>query len=221
MKQTVEVTATLLIAVMAVLMTSAYFLDRRAVSLSTTARLGAAVDGWQTVNAEGHYMGPAGARMVITEFMDFTCPFCRDLVAVTDSMLGAYGDQAAIVFHHFPLRGRDRSIPLAIEAECASRQGRFEAMYRVIYRSSEIEGTDHVAGRAAAASIPDTMAFRNCTQLPVDSFPQILKGKQFGERHGVTGTPTLWINGRPFAGRTMRAFEEAAAAMGLTRANPQ
>lgn len=77
------------------------------------------VENWREETALGIRIGPADARMIVTEFMDFTCPYCAQMVPAIDSLLARYPDEVALVFQHFPLEGRPQSRPSAVMAECA------------------------------------------------------------------------------------------------------
>ena len=83
----------------------------------------------------------------------------------------------------------------AVAAECAHQQGRFLELQRVIFaRQRELSGVSwHDLGRQA--SIRDLEQFARCVQLPSDSVPRIAYGLLLGEKSGVRGTPTVWVNG--------------------------
>jgi len=153
--------------------------------------------------------------MVIATFMDFTCPYCRSLVPVLDSVLSAFPADVAVDFHHFPLDSHEFAVPGAVAAECAHRQGRFGHMYHVLYDQMESIGMKQWREFAADAGIPDVAAFERCIQLPVDSFLRIGAGRALGESIGVVGTPTIWVNGRQHSGRSVEAFRARADKLGI------
>ena len=173
------------------------------------------IENWQDDTALGIRIGPADARMVVTEFMDFTCPFCAMVVPVVDSLLSHYSSDVALVFQHFPLDGRPLSLPSAVAVECAERQGKFQAMYRLLFAEQESLGSKDWVILAEEAGIPDLPAFEACVDEPVDSFSRIGAGRDLGLRRGVTGTPTVYVNGRRFGGRSFKEFQEVAEKLGL------
>jgi len=212
MRAVIELSATIAVGAAAILMV-AFRLDERRPSGSEW-NFGSVIENWAAESSHGNWIGPQTAEMVVTEFVDFTCPFCRDLVPVLDSLRHRYTDQVALVILHFPL-DREHSIPAAIVAECAGRQGRFGAMYRSLFAQMESFGTRHWKDFAADGEIPDTAEFNQCIGLPVDSFPAVSRGREVGERNGVVGTPAVWVNGRPYSGRNLAAFIAAAEDLGL------
>jgi len=167
------------------------------------------VEGWREKSKEGVWVGPQDADQIVTVFVDFTCPFCRDLSSTIDSLISVRGDDLSVVYHHYPLN-RDMSLPGAVAAECAARQGRFAEALKPVY-----DAVQTAAGRAvdwgavaAGAGIPDEDAFRACISLPPDSFPRIHAGKRIGVDSGVRGTPTIWVNGVPTVRRDFDALDD-------------
>lgn len=102
---------------------------------------GSEIENWEDDTALGIRVGPAEAGMVVTEFMDFTCPFCAMVSPAVDSLLSRYPADVALVFQHFPLNGRSLSLPSAVAAECAERQGRLRPMYQLLFAQQDSLGT--------------------------------------------------------------------------------
>ncbi len=209
-----EFISTTVVAVAAITMLLFYFHDRTGGAPPSVAAQ-AVVDDWQDWEESANRMGAEGATMVVAAFMDFTCPFCRDLVSVFDSLIVEFPREVAIEYHHFPLYGHEFTIPSAIASECAQRQGRFAAMYHTLYSQMEAVGSKPWNGFAADAGIPDLNAFDQCIQLPKEAFGRIVAGRKLGESIGVTGTPKLWVNGEFFAGRDLAALRKRAKELGL------
>lgn len=173
------------------------------------------IDGWEEFNESGVRMGLEEAPLVITEFMDFTCPFCRDLAPVTDSLLSAYPRKVAIVVQHFPLPNREMSLPAAMAAECAGEQGQFKAMYHVLFANMDSIGRWDWADFAMEAGVSDIRAFETCIERPAEEFERIARGQEIGVETGVFATPTVWVNGQVVEARTVREFEDLGQQLGV------
>jgi protein-disulfide isomerase len=200
--------------VVAVTMLSIYLYDRAQANPRTHPV--SAVKDWETHNEAGIPLGgSADAPLVVTEFMDFTCPYCRRMAPVIDSLLSAYPEQVRIVFHHFPLRGHELAVPSAIAAECAREQGRFREMYRSLWANQDSMGSWDWARFAVDAGIPDLDTYESCVSGPESGFPRIAAGRRIGEETGVAGTPTVWLNGVFVTARTVAEFEEFARRQGV------
>ena len=209
-----EAAATVLVTAAAVAVASVYIHGQVVDGPASQREAAEEIEDWQEDTALGIRIGPADARMVVTEFMDFTCPFCAMVVPAVDSLLSHYPSQVTLVFQHFPL-DRPLSLPSAVAVECADRQGRFESMYRLLFAQQQSLGSKDWVTFAAEAEIPDAVAFEQCLTLPADSFPRIDAGRRLGERRNVTGTPTLFVNGRRLGARSFEEFQEIAEKLGL------
>ncbi len=209
-----EFIATTVVVVAATTMLLLYLHDRTG-NASPSVPAQAVVDDWQDWEGSANRIGADGATMVVAAFMDFSCPFCRDLVPVFDSLTAEFPGEVAIEYHYFPLHGHEFAIPTAIASECAQRQGRFAAMYHTLYSQMEAVGSKPWNALAVDAGIPDLGAFEECIQLPVDAFDRIVAGRELGESIGVTGTPKIWVNGKLFPERSLAAFRKRAKELGL------
>lgn len=198
LKETIEVGSTVIITVIAVLMAGVYFRDRQRGPEIPTYETARIVEDWESENALGIRRGATDARVVITEFIDFQCPFCAALAPTIDSLVTMFRNDVAVVFHHFPLPGHENAVPAAIAAECAAEQDRFWPMYEALFQRQSALGSTEWESFAEDARVPDVGVFSDCINRPADSFTRITLGRALGTRTGVTATPTTWVNGRVF-----------------------
>lgn len=68
-------------------------------------------------------------------------------------------------------------------------------LYRELFMQRDSLGVKPWRRFAEEAGVGDLDGFEACVALPADSFPRIARGREVGERTGVRGTPTVWING--------------------------
>lgn len=92
------------------------------------------------ITAEDHIRGNPNADIVIVEYSDFECPFCKRFHPTLKQLLGEYGDKVAWVYRHFPL---DQLHPVkarkeAAAAECANEIGGNEAFWKFADRFFEL-----------------------------------------------------------------------------------
>lgn len=158
-------------------------------------------------------MARTEAPWVITVFADLTCPFTRSRLVVLDSLARDRPGQVAVVFHH-SLIG-ERSLAFAVSVECADRFGRAQEFVGALGRRGEWNEPVEWEMVARNAGLEDLTAFGQCLLLPADSFPRIGLGRTLGETAGIIGTPTVWLNGRGFAGRTLAEFTKATSGSGV------
>ena len=204
-----------IVAFVAIVMLALYLHDRQALSSAQgLARTVSQVDGrdWQ---ASGIQVGPTDAPVVVRVFADFSCPHCAALVPVLDSLIREFPDRVTLQHYHFPLSQHEFAIAGAIAAECAEQQGKFPEMYHALFFQADSLGSKSWTALAEEAGVPDLGLFEQCVKRPAETFPRIGDGQELGRRIGVRGTPSVWIDGELFQGRTLSAFRERLVEMGL------
>ena len=79
--------------------------------------------------------GSPDAPVVIVEYSDFQCPFCRRwFTDVLPELEGRIGDELALAFAHFPLSQIHPNAEAAhAAAECAGEQGKFWEMHDLLF----------------------------------------------------------------------------------------
>lgn len=81
------------------------------------------------------FEGNPNARVVIAEFSDFQCPFCRRWNETTlGEVRKRLGDDLALAFLHFPITQiHPNAGNASVLAICAGRQGRFWEMHDLLF----------------------------------------------------------------------------------------
>jgi protein-disulfide isomerase len=159
------------------------------------------VDEWQEIAAAGRFLaGDASAPLILVEFGDFECPFCRRFAMTLKMLQRTHGDSLAVVFVHFPLTSIHRlAIPAARASECAHEQGRFSQYHDVLFENQESLAVQSWRSLAEYAAVPDLAAFDECVARP-EPVAAAEVGREFGRKLGVLGTPSVMINGWLFRG---------------------
>lgn len=143
--------------------------------------------------------GATDGVVSIVFYGDFLCPYCRRLRPVLTRLRQAFGERLMVVFRHFP---NERAHPgaelIARAAEAAGKQGRFWEMYDWLW-NQELPLAD-----------ADVLAFAGTLGLDVERFTHDREGGDTrarveedladGRRNGVTGTPTLFLDGIRYDG---------------------
>ncbi len=132
------------------------------------------------------------AEFVIEKFNDFQCPACRAAVP-TLTQVRENHDNVHIRVRHFPLPQFPHSAYAAEASECARDQDRFWGMYYVMFDHQEVL-TPSTINRYAQGIGLDMDQFSTCMDNR-DKQIVVAQDRQVGMDQGVSGTPSIFING--------------------------
>lgn len=153
--------------------------------------------------------GNPKAKVMIVEFSDFQCPYCRQAEATLKSVMAKHEGVVAVAYRDMPLTGIHPLAMGAAEASrCAAEQGKFWEMHDAMF--ADQAGLDHAGLVAKATKLGlDEKQFDAC--LTSEKYKaQIQQDSQEGTRFGINGTPAFFINGVFLNGaQPEAAFERA------------
>jgi protein-disulfide isomerase len=148
--------------------------------------------------ADGQARGKASAPVTLVEFSDFQCPYCQRAQPVLQALLAMHPDELRLVFHHFPLaRLHPNARGAAFAAECARQQQHFWEMHDAMYADQDALSPPQLQATAARIGL-EPQAFARCIADPA-TVRVVDADLKLGASLGVSGTPSLYINGRPVA----------------------
>jgi predicted DsbA family dithiol-disulfide isomerase len=154
-----------------------------------------AVNFIQKIDTAGSpFKGSEKASVVVTIFSDFQCPYCARISPVLDQLLTQYPKDVKVVHKNFPLKSHQFSLPAAIAALAAHRQGKFWEMHDKIFENYSALNDEKFSEFAKALGL-------NLDKFSKDSNdPQLQQEVQADLQNGlkaeVRGTPTIFVNGR-------------------------
>ncbi len=147
------------------------------------------------VTQRDHILGDANAPVVVVEYGDYQCPFCRAAQPVVEQILAQFGDSLSLVFRHFPLvEIHPFAEPAAESAEFAGSRGVFWEMHRAIFANQHQLSISLLISLATSLKL-SPIALRDA--LAAQTFASKVQADFIGGvRSGVNGTPTFFVNGR-------------------------
>jgi protein-disulfide isomerase/Tfp pilus assembly protein PilF len=156
--------------------------------------------------------GSPQAPVMIVEFSDFQCPFCRKVQSTLKRLLEKYQGQVTLAYRDFPLRGMHSQAELAAEASrCALEQGKFWEYHDLLFENPDKLNRSGVAGMAQSLGFNERQ-FDACLSSGKYT-KQVEQDLQDGIRAGVEGTPGIFINGILLSGtQSENAFEKVIRA---------
>jgi protein-disulfide isomerase len=153
-----------------------------------------------SVVQNGHTLGDPSAAIVITEYLDFQCPFCRrTAIEVMPAIEQQFIESgvAKLEIHPIAILGSE-SVRSAAAAECASEQGKFFAFHDILYanQAGEQQGAfkDSRLKEMATSLGLDTSAFNSCFDASTHD-DQVEANTADARNTGITSTPTVLVNG--------------------------
>jgi len=164
------------------------------------------------LNIEGNPVkGPADALVTLVEFGDLECPNCRALEPILAAIFEKY--KVRLVFKDFPLEQvHPWAKTAAIGGRCAFIQSpdAFWKVHDAIYANQDTISPENVWDKltdyAQQAGL-NVDTFKTC--MSSDQAKQAVEANQKdGLALNVTGTPTVFVNGRPVAGLGLNALQE-------------
>jgi len=144
-------------------------------------------------------LGPDDAKIVVVEFSDFQCPYCRRFHQETyQALLDAYPGQIRFVYRNLPLTSiHPNAMGAAVASLCANDQNGFWDYHDKLF-SSESLGEEVYVQYATDLGL-DVDAFTACLSSGEhDTFIQ--EDMDYSLGIGVQSTPTFFINGLAIVG---------------------
>ena len=153
-------------------------------------------------------LGPANAKVVITEFSDFQCPYCKEAQSTLRRVVKQYSSDVRLEFKNFPIETHPLALNAARAAYCAGTQGAFWAVHDALFAAKE------PSKRTIREMVRELNL--NAEQFDVcwsakESLTAVTTDLDEGRRLGVEGTPTFIINGKLLRGAA--SFEEFSEAI--------
>ena len=149
-----------------------------------------------TVDSTDHTRGGGGAQLVV--YGDFECPYTAAAMQSIDVLLKS-GAEFELVFRHFPLRDiHPHAQAAAATSEAAARQGLFWEMHDVLFRNQKHLESADLRDYAEQVGL-DLDRFASDLGDPAVA-DRVERDVGSGERSGVDGTPSLFIDGIRYRG---------------------
>jgi protein-disulfide isomerase len=148
-------------------------------------------------------LGTPGAPVVIVEFSDFQCPYCKEEAKMLrQNLLTAYPTQVRLYFKTFPLESlHPWAKPAAIASRCVYQQqpAAFWTFHDWIFEhQAEVKPEnlkDKIMEWAKTEKQIDGPQLGQCMDQK-GTEAQVNKNLEEGKALAVGGTPTLFVNGR-------------------------
>jgi protein-disulfide isomerase len=146
--------------------------------------------------ADAPVRGAPMAPITIVEFSDFECPHCGAAHPVLARIIEEFGGKVNLAFKNFPLDGHVHAGPAARAAVAAQHQGKFWQMADALFEHQRELGDEKIRELAKEVGV-DMAKFDADLESGVPQ-TRVENDHKEGLALHIEGTPTLYINGRPY-----------------------
>jgi protein-disulfide isomerase/uncharacterized membrane protein len=145
-------------------------------------------------------------KINVVEFVDFECPFCRQLQPTIDELLEEYGSRVNFVRLNMPLPGHPQARSAARAFCCADEQKKGDAMAEALLKTHDLtpEGCEKLAV-ALGLSLAEYQACVKSAATEARIDDEIARVK----RAGLGGLPTVWVEDEVIVGRNPEHLRDA------------
>ena len=173
---------------------------------------------------DGKTMGDPDAPVTIEVFEDFQCPACKNFAESVETQLVTSNyiqdGQVYVVFRQYPFLddgiASNESDQTANASMCAMEQGRFWDYHDMLYANQNGENNGAFVDRRLVAFAEalnlDMRQFNTCFDNNT-YLPEIEADIEAGRAYGVTGTPSVFVNGTHLTPGFVPSYEEMVGAI--------
>ncbi|HEY0377927.1 MAG TPA: DsbA family protein [Pyrinomonadaceae bacterium] len=168
------------------------------------------------VGQSDHVLGPETAPATLIEYGDYECPHCRRLHPIIQELMRR-AEGLRCVYRHFPLSAiHPHAVRAAEAAEAGAAQGRFWQMHDALFDNDQPLDDERLARSAKRAGLDmERYAQEMAEGVYAARVEEDFKSALYGD--GVTGTPTVYLNGSLLSdNKSFEVLLEAVRGAGAT-----
>ena len=151
--------------------------------------------------------GPDSAKVTIVEFSDYQCPFCGQAEGLVNQVSRpTRRTSASCSSSSRSPRIHPKAMPAAKAALAAGRQGKFWEMHKLIFENQRALGPEKFTEFAEQLQL-DVPQFQKDIEAP-EVKAQIDREMAEAKSADVTGTPTIFVNGKRLMNRSFDGFKQ-------------
>ncbi len=155
---------------------------------------------------ESPVRGSKDAAVTLVEFSDFQCPYSGRAQALISTLLEDYPNDLRHVFKNFPLRFHKHAMPAAKACLAAHLQGKFWEMEKLVFENQRKLDDKDLREYARKVGL-DMERFEKDFKSD-EVAKRVEEDQQVGRKARVTGTPTLFLNGKRVRNRSVEAMKK-------------
>jgi protein-disulfide isomerase len=151
------------------------------------------------LSADDHFLGDLIAPVKIVEYGDFQCPYCQDMATKLNELVQKNYNEVCFAFRQFPLTGIHENAAVAsVASEAAGIQGKFWEMHTSMFTNQHDLSIGNIVELAKELKLDTKRFVKDLDSIALSD--KVQKDFLGGVESGVTGTPTLFVNGIRYKG---------------------
>ena len=152
-----------------------------------------------TVN--GIFAGNQSANVTVIEFGCYTCPYTKSAEDGVRQMISEYGNRLSYVYESFPIQAHPYSREAALAGLCANDEGKYWDYRTAVFARQEDLKANGAPVLYDIAKGLNLTQFDSCMSSGKHDV-QLQKNTDECTAAGIYGTPTFFVNGKPYVGQT-------------------
>ena len=146
-----------------------------------------------TIKTQG-FPSKGKGKVTVVEFFDYQCGHCREAAMQLRQLLPRFKNKVRVVNIDYPINRSGISTLVAQGAYCAKNQNKYWEYHNLAFAQQDKLSAKSPAQLATQLNL-DSKLFSGCM---AGKEPQrfVAKGKSEGQRLGLHGTPSFFVNGR-------------------------
>ena len=153
------------------------------------------------ISDQDHILGDKNSKVVVIEYSDLECPFCKTFHKTMHDILTQYSSNVAWIYRQYPIPSLHPKAPHEAEAsECAFEQGGNAAFWKYIDRILAITPSNNGLDEKELMNTADYIGLNSSsfyTCLQSGKYTDLIQtDMDDGNKAGVSGTPTSFIVGQ-------------------------
>jgi protein-disulfide isomerase len=149
---------------------------------------------------DGHWIGNRDAAVKVLVFSNYACGFCKTADSIFTELQQRYPSEVVVIVRHYVDPEASYPEQFTHGVECAAEQDYFVPYHRAAFRNLRAINYWNAARLVAdSADIPDMAQFERCVTDKAHA-DRIRRDWQVAQHLGVSGTPTLFVNGTRIVG---------------------
>lgn len=159
----------------------------------------------------GAWAGAEKGDVVLVEFFDYNCPYCRQSTADVDRLL-TEDPGLKVVFRDLPVLGPD-SERFARASLSAAEQGRYRRFYADVFAGQGGLTQERLIRHVRAAGLDEAKVAQDLNSKAISD--EVTRNLDLGRALGLTGTPSYVVGNRILSGAV--GYDELKAAIAEAR----